>query len=388
MTLKAPRLPFASLLLPVALLSSSCKEATTPAEQAAAIRDQGRWVAQYRSPNSKQYSGYLGIFSYNSISLVSPDVAVVCGDVPDPTNKNNRVPIVLRTADGGRQWVEVPLPDGLNTDLLASTHFVSPEVGWVVGAKSELEGSGVCLRTTDGGATWSSAKVGFKQTPSSVFFADSQRGWMGGVTGEDEDEEGGPSDILSTTDGGATWFSQRRIPISIADLFFLDADTGWASGYRGAIYRTTDGGLTWDSQRSGLEPAQAALPAGVPAPDPFVITGIHFVDPNRGWASAADDNSGMVIGTTDGGRTWERLLIAQDQRVRDVLFVSPTEGWVTLGTSEFVYHSIDAGHRWEAETITFDERTTLYRLAAVDSSKMWAVGGGAIFTRLVEKGSP
>lgn len=382
--MEAPRIgTLALLLLSASLISSSCKKADSSAENPTPPIKKGRWVAQYRSPESKQYVGYLGLFSYNSISVVSPDVAFVAADVPDPKDKNKRAAVILRTSDGGETWVELSLPKDSKLDRLDSIHFVNNDVGWVVG--SEPPGIGFYLHTTDGGTTWSQTKLGFKQTPTCLFFTDSQRGWMGGVTGEDEDEEGGPSDILATTDGGATWFSQRRVPISIVDLFFLDGQVGWATGYRGAIYRTTDGGATWDSQRSGLEPANAGLPAGASTPDSFTIMGIHFVDSQRGWAAAMGDAiGGLVIGTTDGGATWQQLLIARDQRLRDVLFLSSTEGWATLSASEFVYHTTDGGRRWEAEPVSFDEHPTLYRLAAAGNSKMWAVGAGGIFARLMQ----
>ena len=96
----------------------------------------GRWVAQYRSPASLNYSGAnLAVFYYSGISVVSPSVVFVCGDVPKAGEE--RVGIVVRTTDGGEHWTEVPIElPRIQIPTLNSIHFISPEVGWTVGVDS------------------------------------------------------------------------------------------------------------------------------------------------------------------------------------------------------------------------------------------------------------
>jgi photosystem II stability/assembly factor-like uncharacterized protein len=204
---------------------------------------------------------------------------------------------------------------------------------------------------------------------------------MGGSTksGEDDDTLGGASDILVTEDGGTTWRPQRHISVSIKDLCFTDPRTGWAAAYGGAIYATTDAGVTWSAQRTGVETPGGKGPL-------FVVGAIHFANSRKGWAACreVDGTAGVVLGTEDGGATWAKLFTSNAETFRDLFFVGETEGWATLGASQYVYHTTDGGKQWEAEQIQFDQKPSLYRLGAADPLRAWAVGGGAIFVRVVE----
>jgi photosystem II stability/assembly factor-like uncharacterized protein len=361
-------------------LISSCRG--TDRAQKPTQTKPARWVAQYRSPASQKYAGTTALarFSYNAISVVSPAAIFVAADVPNPKDPESQVAQLIRTTDGGQTWAEFEVPA---ISSLNAIHFISQSVGWVAGA--DPKGQGIVAKTTDGGQRWSTTKLEFKQIPTAIFFANDREGWLGGVApieGE-EDQMGGPSDILATTDGGQSWFSQRRIPTSITDLFFLDQRRGWAVGYNGAIYQTTDGGIRWEQQKSELEPGDIPVFEG-DRRYRFIISGVHFVDDQRGWAAARsgieDIQVGRVLATTNGGRTWSRIW-ATDFRVRDVFFVSPSQGWAAAATSKYVYHTTDGGASWQVEPIDFEQDVSLYRIAGADPSHVWAVGAGAIFYR-------
>lgn len=387
------RIIFMSLAALFALVASSCNGDQPVSNQQNANRSanaakSGYWVAQYRSPASLDYEQtYLALFSYNDISVVSRDVVFVACDMPDPGNPTERVSVVVRTTDGGRSWTELPVEQkGLKIPTLNTISFVTPELGWVAGVDST--GAGVVLKTTDGGATWAASKPGFKQVPTRICFIDSDTGWMAGLApavGEDEGT-GGPSDILMTTDGGATWKSQRRIAVSLQDIFFLDKSTGWAAGSGAMIYHTTDGGLTWDGQRSELDAAGSGPALTPDSRRKFSISGIHFVDKEHGWASATDEDeeAGRILGTASGGATWTRQRIVDGSGVRDVFFAGAANGWAATNQGLFIHYTQDGGQSWTAERIDFLQQVNIYRLGAADASHAWAVGGGAIFYRVIE----
>src|SRR5215471_5618528 len=222
----------------IALVGSGCNRQQTTSNKNATNQiaaKPGKWIAQYRSPASLTYSGYnLGVFFYNGISVVSPDVVFVCGDMPNPKGGEERVGVVLRTTDGGKNWVETTIdkPGTLITSL-NSVHFTNPNAGWVVGKDSGNDG--ILLKTTDGGSSWSLTRIAYKQVPVTVFFSDETHGWIGGANplqGE-EGGVGGPSAILATSDGGSTWNPQTNLPVSILRICFVDNSTGWASGTNG-----------------------------------------------------------------------------------------------------------------------------------------------------------
>jgi photosystem II stability/assembly factor-like uncharacterized protein len=368
------------LLLSLILALIGCKR--SPGVDGGGGSKQARWVAQYRTPlsSSSKYAGTsLAFFSYNSISVVSADVVFVAADMPNPKNERERIAVMVRTTDGGNSWTELPIEQAdIKITTLNAVSFVSQTLGWAAGANSR--GAGVVAKTTDGGQSWALYELKFNQMPTSIFFVDESTGWMGGVTQrpDREDEEGGPSQLLATTDGGRTWVAQYRVPVSITDIHFTDKKNGWAVGFQGAIYHTSDGGQSWNRQRSELEPSGIPKPAG----EEFTLRGIHFIDPQRGWAVARSESeeAGRLLATTNGGLTWSRVF-GSNEKFWDVFFVSPNEGWIAAG-ARYIYHTTDGGYQWQTEPISFEQNMPIYRLGGTDASHMWAVGGGAIFYRL------
>jgi photosystem II stability/assembly factor-like uncharacterized protein len=391
MQINKPVIALALVLLTM-LAAPGCKDAQQNSNQQNSNQPAlptvtGKWVAQYRSPASKSLTGTaLATFWYSSISVVSPEVVFVAGEVPDLKDLDRRFGVVIRTTDGGQNWKEILIKaPGMEISRLNSISFISPTTGWVVGLDSNE--APIVGKTTDAGETWAVSKLTVKQAPTSVFFADADNGWMGGATLESEGEEdniGGPSDILVTTDGGNTWQAQRRVPMTVSDLFFLDKDTGWAAGHKGAIYHTTDGGRTWNQQRSELEYDARITDPLSDLNKKFIILGIHFVDRNNGFAAAAsrDTDIGRILGTVNGGSAWTRKLIANGEKIKDVYFTSPTYGWALADYGKYVYSTSDGGRYWNAEPVDFEQDVPFHRLGGADASHVWAVGGGAIFVRV------
>ncbi|HLG15185.1 MAG TPA: YCF48-related protein [Blastocatellia bacterium] len=377
------RVAFVVMLSLLAAAAFSCKNPQQNANQGG-VRA-GHWIAQYRSPSSARFAGTnLATFSYSSISVVSPTVVFVVGDMPDPKNLDERVAVVLRTTDGGTTWTERTIEQpNIRIPTLNSVSFANPNTGWAVGADSAR--LPIMLKTTDGGASWMFSRLDSQQVPTSVFFVDADTGWIAGATpmpGE-PDTDGGPSDILATTDGGTTWRRQRHVPVTINDIFFLNRNEGWAGGYRGSIYHTTDGGRSWDSQRNELEPGDGIPNLAGEGAKGFMISGIHFVDREHGFASASDQelDQGRVLGSDDGGSVWSRRWIAGDSGVRDVFFATPTLGWAVTDYGHYIYHTADGGRNWVAEQVKFDQDVPFFKIAAADASHVWVVGGGAVFFR-------
>lgn len=106
------------------------------------------------------------------------------------------------------------------------------------------------------------------------------------------------------------------------------------------------------------------------APVSVSLTSVHFVSATHGWAVG---HSGVVLGTTDGGQTWRRLLdgrqiaglpveaaAAADSRaddppaptpsagdpLLDVLFLNEREGFV-VGAFGLMLHTEDGGDHWQ-----------------------------------------
>jgi len=112
------------------------------------------------------------------------------------------------------------------------------------------------------------------------------------------------SAIFRTTNGGASWERHDRWdagrggpepPSGWSGISCADTQHCIAVGPHGAIGATVDGGDTWYTQHSGLNQA-----------DPLAaLLGISCATPTNCHAVGKGQDTGIAIGTADGGATWQ-----------------------------------------------------------------------------------
>lgn len=127
--------------------------------------------------------------------------------------------------------------------------------------------------------------------------------------------------LLRSTDSGSHW-QAVAIPLSadLTSVRFSSPDTAWAVGHDAVILKSTDGGATWVRVLDGRlllktlrQAAQgdARLAKDVErtmaqsaSPDvwPTALFDLMFIDAERGFAVGA---FGLLLSTTDGGKTWQ-----------------------------------------------------------------------------------
>lgn len=123
--------------------------------------------------------------------------------------------VIVYSDDAGQRWTQAAVP--VSVDLTAM-HFVSPDVGWVVGH------AGVLLKTSDGGKTWLKQLDGRQlgKLLSDYYAAES-------------------SDVAN-----AAMQIAAEGPIHpFLDVWFENAEAGYVVGAFNLILRTEDGGKTW-----------------------------------------------------------------------------------------------------------------------------------------------
>ena len=275
---------------------------------------------------------------------------------------------LLSTADGGATWEVRKSP---TEDAVRDIFFHDAETGWLLCERSWFkpmekdESVSYLLKTSDGGRAWSRVEVtrgaDVDLKLAGLRFADHDRGWVFGEQGA----------LFSTADGGATWLRQR-VPTRhvLLGASFFDASTGWLSGGGLTVLKTTDGGASWHA-------GTVSLPAsGVEAQGPSRrLNAVCFVDERRGWAVGA---GGVIVATTDGGRTWRQQTSGVGEDLRDVKFFDAREGWA-VGTGGAMLRTTDGGLTWgDARRVTPHALERLFLLGR----RAWAVGFGGTVVAL------
>lgn len=230
---------------------------------------------------------------------------------------------ILVSGDGGATWSAQQ--SGLETTMLGSIACADARHVWAAGV------GGTIVHTRDGGETWISQVSGTERNLLDLFFLDRSRGWAVGEFGT----------IIGTTDGGVAWHRLSDSHDTIFnDVRFVDARSGWVVGEFGTILHTADGGATWQPQHcAGIVPPPDESGWDRPLP---ALYGLWFTGPDTGWIVGMD---GVIMHTTDGGATWERLDSPSARPLYSVC-VQGRQGWI-VGNKGVCLQSHDGGLTWQ-----------------------------------------
>jgi len=184
----------------------------------------------------------------------------------------------------------------------------------------------------------------------------------------------GQNVILATADGGTHWRVQLSGRLNLTAVDFVNGQDGWAAG-SGSLLATTDGGAHW-----------LALPEPCP-----LIRSVHFISPSAGFAVAGGRNDGgyspampnmggVVLATSDAGRTWRPL--AAPANAQSVCFSDAEHGW--LGAGGRLYRTADGGRQWSgpltpSSGVTEADYTAAMEVQCAGDGSAWAlsIGPGA-----------
>ncbi len=200
---------------------------------------------------------------------------------------------IWKTLNGGTNWF--PLDDFMANLAVVSlvmdptdTNTIYAGTGEGTSNADAIRGAGI-FKSTDGGSTWTQLP---STTTSSFYYVNrlaicpTNRLILLAATG---------SGIWRTTDGGTSW-SQRYSSAATLDIAFNPADggkciaSGSTYGVAGMALYSIDGGVTWLAG-TGVSTAGRIEVAYAPS------------SPNLVYASA-NNNSGEVYLSTDGGQTY------------------------------------------------------------------------------------
>jgi len=137
--------------------------------------------------------------------------------------------------------------------------------------------------------------------------------------------------ILISGDEGETW-QQADVPTrsDLTGVYFHDGERGWAVGHDAVILRTTDGGVTWERVHWAPE-------------EESPLFDVWFSDAEKGFAIGA---YGSFYVTSDGGANWASQPLGEDDFHLHQLARSASGRLYIAAEAGMVYRSGDGGESW------------------------------------------
>jgi len=279
-----------------------------------------------------------------SVCAVSRDVIWASGGDGAGTT-----PIVVVSTNGGDTWNDVT--GTLQGVDLYCINALDAQRAWVGTADGRI------LATTNGGSAWTVQSYPGRQggfIDAVKMFADGTGYALGDPPGD------GRFVVLNTTNFGATWGHLPDEPGGLTTLeagwnnsfWWTDPQHGWFGTNENRVWRTTDGGGTWSNASTGGANSY----------------GVSFADASTGFAV---HDGGTIARTTNGGQSWSVIASPTSTQVLGVACVSGTaNAWVC--TSDFPYHTRDAGATWNAEEL-YPFSGSITHIGFADSTRGWAV---------------
>jgi photosystem II stability/assembly factor-like uncharacterized protein len=144
--------------------------------------------------------------------------------------------------------------------------------------------------------------------------------------------------LFASTMGNSqgTW---EKLPVpanrSFRSMCFTDSLYGWIAGDSGTIIHTADGGKTWTEQDSKTSDR---------------IVTVFFLDRHLGWASSLNytrpPTGTIILKTTDGGTHWTGIPYpVKNVFINCILFLDPENGWVG-GDPHTLARTTNGGADW------------------------------------------
>jgi photosystem II stability/assembly factor-like uncharacterized protein len=294
-----------------------------------------QWIAQNSGTNENLYD----------IEFLNNRIGWAVGDAG----------VVIKTTNGGANWINVPNPSIQYGGLMWSIQPVDSEVVYAVA------GYDFIMKTSDGGNNWIvlSGRPGSITAFKSLYFVNRDTGWFlgsykvfrtydGGVTLDSfyapwfdnfeihfkDAYTGvfcGTGRVFKSTDQGESWFD-TNVPVGTYFYMFRKLATYgnsvWISGNTSPVYRSTDYCETWETLTPGRQIGGYS---------------ISFVNDNTGYVGRSLNN---LLKTTDGGYNWYQQRTDPNSQafISSISFSNDTIGWYSCAIGRI--YKTTTGGQW------------------------------------------
>jgi photosystem II stability/assembly factor-like uncharacterized protein/pimeloyl-ACP methyl ester carboxylesterase len=264
---------------------------------------------------------------------------------------------IYATTDAGVTWQKVLDKPGYYVRCLAfvdSLHGFAGNVGtdYFPGVTDTT----CMLETMDGGKTWAAVTNIKGPFPkglcamdiyAKLFVNAGKPGYKNTIRAAGR--VGSPAFMMTSKDDGKTWVSQDMSAYTqmIFDIHFVSENVGFICGATDAdvekanalILKTIDGGATWQKVYQSNRPFELTWKCSFPSENVGYVTIQSYNQDDKATAR-------YVAKTSDGGDTWQEMLLDNDMAVREfgIAFVDENLGWV--GTTTGGYQTTNGGKSW------------------------------------------
>ncbi len=262
----------------------------------------------------------------------------------------------ITTGDGGRSWSSQATTTSQDLEAVA---FADTGSGLSVGKR------GTIVRTTNGGASWQVVTSGTTVDLLAVSWLDSLKAVAVGARGT----------IVTSGDGGLSWSVRSSGTISeLRAVAAVDSTRLVAVGRAGTVLRSGTSGVTWTASKVGTRDLGGVSARGnivvavgaagatlasddagatwlVGASGTAELTDVSLTDGGRAWASG---RTGVVLTTTDNGRTWSPQSSATGADLFAIA-ASDLHRALVVGSTATVRTTVDSGVTWTQQPPAFVE---------------------------------
>jgi len=181
-------------------------------------------------------------------------------------------------------------------------------------------------------------------------------------------------------EGGIQLTGDAKSREKIFGSYHFDNRTSWAVGAYGLIIKTTDGGKTWVQQKKITNKS---------------LFDIFFVNKNKGWIVG---DSGSIFKTEDGGSFWkEQEAGTKNDILFKVSFLDENRG-IAVGMSGVILNTENGGGSWQVNPIDWVSllpeelvakgvlTPNLYYIFFINPTNGWIVGDGGVMLKTSDGG--
>lgn len=329
---------------------------------------------------------------FGFMDFINENTGWVCGD-------NGWI---VNTSDGGLNWALQETPaDGIH---LRGVDFIDLSNGFAVGSM------GTVLKTSDGGATWEKSVFSNSNWLSDICYLNDSTAFISDGEGNIYKYLQGSSlnliaDFSASVNSGpaplTVQFSDLSSGTPISWEWDFDNDGAVDATEQNPSYTYTDAGTftvamtVSDGIASHTEikadyivvtGAQDSLASNWsfchPTPTSNDIRDAQFVNSTTGYACG---DMGIILKTSDGGESWQKLSTITREHLRGIHFVDELTGFA-CGDQYTIIKTTDGGDTWQDVSYQDGLLYNLYDIYTLDQNTAIAAGYSGIILKTTDSG--